>query len=119
MSLSNEDTTLIDAFLEHWSIKSIQSLNDWSFDQCLEFLERDDIKEFIEARSKRLEKMYSRMPKALYLQIVMNRVDHVLTNDKSATELAKVMDMFMVYHREAPPPSDNQFARSIAAALAP
>ncbi len=115
--LTKEDIHLIDTFLNYWSIKSVQDESEMTFDEALAFLERKEVKVYMEERSNRLEAMYSRMPKALYLQIVMNRVQHVMTNQATATEIKAVMDMFLTYYREAPPPSSSEFAEAIATQL--
>ena len=99
-------------FLETWSISALSKELGGSFEEALDYLELPEVRQTIDDRAKRITRVYSRMPKAFYAQVIMSRVAQ-FDGQTRATEIATVMQCFLQWFREAPPPSDREFAEQL------
>ena len=56
------DFTKAEDFSKHWSVTSLIS-EDFSYSDALDYLSQPEVLDYLDRQSKKLEKIYSRMPK--------------------------------------------------------
>jgi len=110
----NEIRKTLDIFLKAWSVSAVADYLECSTDEALDFLEREEIQALIEERSDRLHKLYSRMPKTVYLELIMNEL-HNVDGSTTATKIQSLLNCFLTWYKESPPPSNTEFAEALLA----
>ena len=107
----------LELFLSCWHITTFAERAELTFDEACDFLLREDVQKAIDLRNEKLQTIYSRMPKQHGLEVMMGRLASIGAGT-SATEIRTLFDTFMHWWREAPPPSNREFAESLMKQLA-
>ena len=103
------DYTIAETFSKHWSITSLLN-EDFSYSDALDYLSQPEVLDYLDRQSKKLEKIYSRMPKHILALELSGR----LRNAATATETSAVVNAFARYMDTSPPPSDTTFLDRLA-----
>jgi len=114
--MTPEKTTALNVFLRAWSISALAEHLETDIDGALDFLEKPDIQEAIEQRAQRLHKLYSRMPKTVYVDLVMTELNNADAGT-TATKFQALLNCFLQWYRETPAPSDTEFSQRVMALL--
>lgn len=109
---SAEQIDAVQLFLTCWDVETVAKRKVWSMDETLDFLGTPESQSIIDARSAKVTAIYSRMPKEFYLQTIMGKIAKI-TDESKATEIKTYLDGFMNWHKEAPPPSNREFAEQL------
>jgi len=107
-----ETARALDVFLRAWSVAALAEHLDCTTDEALDFLESPEITRIIEERSKRMQAIYSRMPKTVYLELIMTEL-HKVDAGTTATKIQSLLNCFLAWYKEAPPPSNTEFAEKV------
>lgn len=115
-SLSRSQREALDVFHKAWSVSALAEHLDTDVDGALDFLEDPTIWAYIEERADRMQKLYARMPKSVYLEIIMAEL-HNTSESTTATKIQSLLNCFLQWYKEAPAPSNTEFAEAVMNSL--
>ena len=112
---------LAEEFFGHWSIDVLikdhnkvdrntgEVLESLTRMEAYQILTQDEVIEHLDFMSELQEKLYSRMPRYLAAQYIMEKIKTV----KSASEGGQVVSAFSKWFQDAPPPSNRKFIKDL------